>query len=86
MIAGDEPEARAALEEMLVEQRFGDVPVVVEEFLMGVELSVLALCDGENAIPLAPARDFKRIGEGDTRPEHGRHGRATRRSRAPTPR
>ena len=39
VIAGDEPEARAALEEMLVEQRFGDVPVVVEEFLEGVELS-----------------------------------------------
>ena len=71
VIAGDEPEARAALEEMLVEQRFGEVPVVVEEFLQGVELSLLALCDGENAIPLAPARDFKRIGEGDTGPNTG---------------
>lgn len=71
VIAGDEAEARAALEEMLVEQRFGEVPVVVEEFLQGTELSVLALCDGENAIPLAPARDFKRIGEGDTGPNTG---------------
>ena len=71
VIAGDEPEARAALEEMLVERRFGEVPVVVEEFLTGVELSVLALCDGEGAIPLAPARDFKRIGEGDTGPNTG---------------
>ena len=71
VIAGDEPEARAALEEMLDEQRFGEVPVVVEEFLEGVELSLLALCDGENAVPLAPARDFKRIGEGDTGPNTG---------------
>ena len=71
VIAGDEPEARAALEEMLVQQRFGEVPVVVEEFLEGVELSLLALCDGENAVPLAPARDFKRIGEGDTGPNTG---------------
>ena len=54
-----------------MEQRFGDVPVVVEEFLIGVELSLLALCDGENAIPLAPARDFKRIGEGDSGPNTG---------------
>ncbi len=61
----------ATLEEMLVEKRFGDVPVVVEEFLMGVELSVLALCDGLRAVPLAPARDFKRIGEGDSGPNTG---------------
>ena len=71
VIAGDESEARAALTEMLEDKRFGDVPVVVEEFLMGVELSVLALCDGESALPLAPARDFKRIGEGDTGPNTG---------------
>jgi phosphoribosylamine--glycine ligase len=71
VIAGDEPEARAALEEMLEAKRFGDVPVVVEEHLMGVELSVLALCDGESALPLAPARDFKRIGEGDSGPNTG---------------
>ena len=54
VIAGDEADARNTLEEMLVEKRFGDVPVVVEEFLMGVELSVLALCDGLSALPLAP--------------------------------
>jgi phosphoribosylamine--glycine ligase len=71
VIAGDPSEARAALEEMLVERRFGDVPVVVEEFLEGSELSLLALCDGETALPLAPARDFKRIGEGDTGPNTG---------------
>jgi phosphoribosylamine--glycine ligase len=71
VIAAGAAEARAALEEMLVARRFGDVPVVVEEFLEGDELSLLALCDGERAIPLAPARDFKRIGDGDTGPNTG---------------
>jgi phosphoribosylamine--glycine ligase len=71
VIAASEDEARAALVDMIEEHRFGDAPVVVEEFLEGVELSVLALCDGERAVPLAPARDFKRIGEGDTGPNTG---------------
>jgi phosphoribosylamine---glycine ligase len=71
VIAAGEAEAREALEAMLVERRFGEHPVVVEEFLDGDELSVLALCDGERALPLAPARDFKRIGDGDTGPNTG---------------
>jgi phosphoribosylamine--glycine ligase len=71
VIAADEGEAREALEAMLVERRFGEHPVVVEEFLDGEELSVLALCDGERALPLASARDFKRIGDGDTGPNTG---------------
>jgi phosphoribosylamine--glycine ligase len=71
VIAQEESEARAALEAMLVEGRFGDHPVVVEEFLEGRELSVLALCDGRRALPLAPARDYKRIGDGDTGPNTG---------------
>jgi phosphoribosylamine--glycine ligase len=71
VIATDEAQARATLTDMLVGHRFGDAPVVVEEFLEGVELSVLALCDGVSALPLAPARDFKRIGEGDTGPNTG---------------
>jgi phosphoribosylamine---glycine ligase len=71
VIAADKAEARGALEAMLEERRFGDHPVVVEEFLEGDELSVLALCDGERAVALAPARDFKRIGDGDTGPNTG---------------
>jgi phosphoribosylamine---glycine ligase len=71
VIATDEAEALAALEAMLVERRFGFGPVVVEEFLDGDELSLLALCDGERALALAPARDFKRIGDGDTGPNTG---------------
>jgi phosphoribosylamine--glycine ligase len=71
VIAQDEAEAHVALVAMLEERRFGDHPVLVEEFLEGDELSVLALCDGERALPLAPARDFKRIGDGDTGPNTG---------------
>ncbi len=71
VIAEAEAQARAALEAMLVDRRFGDAPVVVEAFLAGRELSLLALCDGETAVPLAPARDFKRIGDGDTGPNTG---------------
>jgi phosphoribosylamine--glycine ligase len=71
VIAQDEAQAREALSEMLVEKRFGDAPVVVEEFLEGPEVSLLALCDGESALPLSPARDYKRIGEGDAGPNTG---------------
>ena len=71
VIAADEAQAREALEAMLVERRFGFAPVVVEEFLDGDELSLLAICDGETALPLAPARDYKRIGDGDTGPNTG---------------
>ncbi|MDX6697837.1 MAG: phosphoribosylamine---glycine ligase [Solirubrobacteraceae bacterium] len=71
VIAQDEAEARAALEDMLVERRFGETSVLVEEHLEGEELSLLALCDGERAVPMAPARDYKRIGEGDAGPNTG---------------
>jgi phosphoribosylamine---glycine ligase len=65
VIAQDEREARDTLEDFLVGHRFDTRMVVVEEFLVGEELSLLALCDGERAVPMASARDYKRIGEGD---------------------
>jgi phosphoribosylamine--glycine ligase len=71
IIAADEREARDALDLFFGERRFGDTEVVLEEFLDGDELSLLAVCDGERALPLAPARDFKRIGEGDEGPNTG---------------
>ena len=71
IIAADEREARGALDLFFSEQRFGETEVVLEEFLDGDELSLLAVCDGERAVPLAPARDFKRIGEGDEGPNTG---------------
>jgi phosphoribosylamine--glycine ligase len=71
IVAADESEARAALTELLVEHRFGTDQVVVEEFLDGEELSLLALCDGERAVALASAQDYKRIFEGDEGPNTG---------------
>jgi phosphoribosylamine--glycine ligase len=65
MIVSDEGEALAALNGLLVEHRFGTERVVVEEFLDGEECSLLALCDGERAVPLASAQDYKRIYDGD---------------------
>ena len=46
-------------------------PIVIEELLAGDEISVFALCDGQRVVPLAPAQDFKRIGDGDTGPNTG---------------
>jgi phosphoribosylamine---glycine ligase len=45
--------------------------VVVEELLEGEEISVFALCDGARAVPLGAARDYKRVGDGDTGPNTG---------------
>ncbi|HEX2102116.1 MAG TPA: phosphoribosylamine--glycine ligase [Solirubrobacteraceae bacterium] len=71
VIAEDEPAAHVALHEFLIEQRFGPGRVVVEEHLVGEELSLLALCDGESAVAMAPAQDYKRIFDGDEGPNTG---------------
>jgi phosphoribosylamine---glycine ligase len=71
IIAEDEQQAREALDELLVEHRFGTEQVVVEEYLEGEELSLLALCDGRTALPLASAQDYKRIFDGDLGPNTG---------------
>jgi phosphoribosylamine--glycine ligase len=71
VIAGDETEARAALVDLLDEHRFDTELVVVEECLAGVEVSLLALCDGERAVAMAPAQDYKRIYDGDGGPNTG---------------
>ncbi len=71
IIAEDERQARQAIDDLLVERRFGTEQVVVEEHLVGEELSLLALCDGETALPLASAQDYKRIFDGDQGPNTG---------------
>ncbi len=71
IICPDEESAREAVELFFTERRFGDTEVVFEEFLEGEELSLLAVCDGERAVAMAPAQDYKRIGDGDTGPNTG---------------
>jgi len=71
VIAEDEAQALQTLHRLLVEHRFGTQRVVVEEHLEGQELSLLALCDGRSAVPLASAQDYKRIFDGDLGPNTG---------------
>src|SRR5690606_9089687 len=61
-------EAKAELRAMLTESKFGDASkkVVIEEYLSGIELSVFVLTDGDSYKVLPAAKDYKRIGEGDT--------------------
>ncbi|MEX0997223.1 MAG: phosphoribosylamine--glycine ligase [Flavobacteriaceae bacterium] len=61
-------DAKAELQYMLVEEKFGAASktVVIEQFLKGIELSVFVLTDGKNYKILPTAKDYKRIGEGDT--------------------
>ena len=66
-VCHDQDELDSALE---VAQAFGQ-PFHVEELLMGQELSVFAVAAGEDAVALPPARDYKRVGDGDTGPNTG---------------
>ncbi len=66
-------EALAAIDDAMVDQRFGaaGAELVIEEFLDGEEASFFALCDGAVALPLVSAQDHKRVGDGDTGPNTG---------------
>ena len=73
IITEDLEEAQATMRDMLENKRFGDASakVVVEEFLSGIELSVFVVTDGKEYVILPEAKDYKRIGEGDTGPNTG---------------
>ncbi len=68
LICSSIEEAKQELNEMLLDAKFGDASssVVVEQFLQGIELSVFVLTDGTHYKILPEAKDYKRIGEGDT--------------------
>lgn len=82
IIAQSKEEAKEAASDMLNGNSFGNagMNVVIEEFLDGYELSIFAICDGENYKVLPAAQDHKRVGDGDTGPNTGGMG-----AYAPTP-
>ncbi len=86
VVATTEDEALAAIDAMMDRKVFGDsgAAVVIEECLVGEEVSLFALCDGEDALLLGSAQDHKRVGDGDTGPNTGGMG-AYSRSRASRP-
>lgn len=73
IVAASRAEARQAVTAMLEEKAFGEAGarVVIEDFLDGEELTVMAFTDGKTVVPLAPAQDHKRVGDGDTGPNTG---------------
>lgn len=73
IVCSSPEEAHAAVDLIMVERSFGDAGkrVVIEERLVGPEVSVLAFCDGQQAVPLLPARDHKRLCDGDRGPNTG---------------
>lgn len=73
LICNTKKEAQDAIAGLFSGKLLGTVEtsVIIEEFLQGEELSFLVLSDGKHAVPLVPAQDHKRIGEGDTGPNTG---------------
>lgn len=73
IITEDREEAILIFKDMLLNQKFGEASqkVVIEQFLSGIELSVFVLTDGKHYKILPEAKDYKRIGEGDTGPNTG---------------
>ncbi len=73
IISISQGEAKNVIKDMLVNKKFGEASskVLIEEFLSGIELSVFVLTDGEHYVILPEAKDYKRIGEGDTGPNTG---------------
>jgi phosphoribosylamine---glycine ligase len=73
VVAATADEALTAIDAMMEQKAFGDAgaAVVIEECLVGEEVSLFALCDGAHALLLGSAQDHKRVGDGDTGPNTG---------------
>ena len=70
-VCPDESAAEEFLQEVMVERRFGPGRLLVEECLVGPEISIFAAVSGPDYLILTPARDYKRIGDGDEGPNTG---------------
>ncbi|MFW6150023.1 MAG: phosphoribosylamine--glycine ligase [Chloroflexota bacterium] len=73
VVAGTRKEAEAALEDIMDRRVFGEAGdrVIVDEFVPGREVSLVALTDGKTVLPMLPACDYKKIGDGDRGPNTG---------------
>jgi phosphoribosylamine--glycine ligase len=73
IVCDDLGEADVALTRIMVEREFGEAgdQVVIEERLSGLEVSLMAFCDGETVVPMLPAQDHKRVFDGDKGPNTG---------------
>jgi phosphoribosylamine--glycine ligase len=73
VIVNNPDEAKTAVENIMVERVFGEAGsrLVVEDFMVGEEVTVMAFTDGERVVPMVSAQDHKRIGDGDTGPNTG---------------
>ncbi len=72
-ICQDTREVATALSEIMEDKKFGDSgnEVVIEEFMVGTELSTHVFCDGETAVLFPPSQDYKQVGDGDAGPNTG---------------
>lgn len=79
VVAGTDEAALAAVDTMMDARAFGDAgaSIVIEDCLVGDEISLFALCDGETALLLGSAQDHKRVGDGDSGPNTGGMGSYT---------
>jgi phosphoribosylamine--glycine ligase len=73
IIAGTVEQAQEAIKTCLVEKQFGSAgtKILIEECMVGPELSILAFCDGKRVLPMVPAQDYKRVYENDEGPNTG---------------
>ncbi len=73
IICKDSEKAEEALKHIMIDKAFGDAgnKVIIEEFIEGKEVSILAFVDGRTIVPLLSAKDHKQIGDGDTGPNTG---------------
>lgn len=73
VIAENEKEGEIALDEMMADKKFGEAgsKIVIEEFLTGIETSILCFVDGESIVPMVSAQDYKKILDGDEGPNTG---------------